>query len=132
MFKPDRLTNLLRSGALIAPFENSLHLSHPLGQFVFTKFQQVVDTLFAEVYTFDIRNILGRCPADPARHDHRINLEYDAVVDDFVNGERDEVIVFYKSAFVCRIPATTRNKPEQLSAAAARKERRKGKKARNV
>ena len=106
LFQPDRLTNLLKTGALIAPQQNPLHLSHPLGQFIFTKLQQIVDALFAEVYTFDIRNILGRCPADPARHDHGINLEYDAVIDDFVNGERDEVIVFYEGPFVCRIPAT--------------------------
>ena len=124
MFQHDWLTNLFKSGALNAPHPNPLHLSHPLGQFIFTKLQQIVDALFAEVYTFDIRNILGRCPADPARHDHRINLKYDAVVDDFVNGERDEVIVFYESPFVCRIPATKGNKAKQPLAAAARKERK--------
>lgn len=80
---------------------DTLHLPHALGQFIFAKFEQVVNTLFAEVHTFDICDVLRRGPTDPARHDHRINLQYDAVVDDFVNGERDEIVVFYQSAFVC-------------------------------
>lgn len=74
---------------------DTLHLSHPLGQFILAKFKQIVNALLTEVHTLDIGDILRRCPADPARHDHRINLQYDTVVDDLVDGEGDEVVVFY-------------------------------------
>ena len=84
---------------------DSLHLSHPLGQFVFAKLEQVINTLFAEVHALDVRDVLRWCPADPARHDHRIHFQYDPVIDNLVNGEGDEIVIFYQSAFVRRVPA---------------------------
>ena len=87
--KPDKVCRLCSLES------DGLHLSHALRQLVFAKLEQIINTLFAKVHTLDIRDILRRCPADPARHDHGINLEYDAVINDLVNGERDEIVVLY-------------------------------------
>jgi len=57
--------------------------------------------LLTQIDILDARNILRRRPADAAGDDDGIRFEDDAVVDYFVAGEGDEVVVFDYRAFVC-------------------------------
>lgn len=86
----------------------TLHLPHPLRQLVFPKLQQIHDTLFAKVDPLDIGYILRRRPADPARHDDRVNLKYDSIIDNLINGKGDEVVALYQGTLVGRISVTAR------------------------
>ena len=81
-------------------------LSQPVGQFRLAQLCQVVDALFAEV---DAANgeVLCGCAADALDNDCGISFEDDAVVDDFVNGERGEVVVFDNGALVDGLPGVS-------------------------
>lgn len=84
---------------------NSLQtLSQPVCQFRLAELRQIVDALFAEVDAADGEVLCG-CAADALDDDCGIGLENDAVVDDFVNGEGDEVVVFDNGALVHRLPS---------------------------
>lgn len=80
-------------------------LPHPLGQFHFPKLPRVHQPLLAEIDIFHTRHILHGRPADATGDNNGVRFEDDAVVDDFVDGEGDEVVVFDDGAFVRGIPA---------------------------
>lgn len=79
---------------------SSQSLPQPISQFRLAKLRQVVHALLTQINTLQLRNILCRRPADSLDNDRRVCLEDDAVVDNFVNGEGYEVIVFDYSALV--------------------------------
>ena len=75
-------------------------LPHPLRELLFPKFPHVQEPLLAQLDSLPTKRILRRSLADPARDDDGIRLEHDAVVDDLVDRERDEVVVFDDGALV--------------------------------
>ena len=82
----------------------TLQLPHPLRQLPLPKIPHIHDPLLAQIQLLHVRRILLRWPTDPACDDDGIRLEDDAVVDDFVDGEGDEVVVLDQGAFVGGVP----------------------------
>lgn len=81
-----------------------LHLPQTLGQTPLAKLPGIEQTLFGKVDVLHIRCIGGRRTAD-SRSDHDwISFKDDTVVDYFVNGKRDQVIVLDDSALVRGAP----------------------------
>lgn len=78
-------------------------MSQPVGQFRLAKLGQVVDTLFAEVDAAEV-DILRRRLAHSLNDDGGVGFENDAVVDDLVNSEGNEVVVFNDCALVDGLP----------------------------
>lgn len=78
-------------------------LSQPVGQFRLAVLGEVVDALLAEVDAAD-GGVLGGSAADALDDNGGIRLEDDAVVDNLVDGERDEVVVLDDGALVDRLP----------------------------
>lgn len=67
-------------------------LSQPVREFALAQLRQVVDTLFAEINPAQVDILCGRLAA--ALDDNcGISLEDDAIVDNFVDRQRDEVVV---------------------------------------
>lgn len=83
----------------------SNRLPHPLRQLLLPKLPHVQEALLAQIDILDIRHVLRRGLADSTGNNHGVRLEDDAVVDDFVDGEGDKVVVFDDGAFVGGIPA---------------------------
>lgn len=82
-------------------------LSQPVGELRLAELRQVVDTLFAEINTADLE-VLGRCAADALDNNRGVGLEDDAVVDNLVNGEGNQVIVFDNGTLIDRLPSKQR------------------------
>ena len=81
-----------------------LHLPQALGQTPLAELPGIEQALFGEVDALHIRCIGGRGTAD-SRSDHDwVSFEDDAVIDDFVNGKRDQVVVLDDSALVRGAP----------------------------
>lgn len=78
-------------------------LSQPVGQFRLAVLRQVVNALLAEIDAAD-GGVLRGSAADALDDNGGIRLENDAVVDNLVDGERDEVVVFDNGALVDRLP----------------------------
>lgn len=77
-----------------------LHLPQSLRQPPFPKLPRIHQPLLRQINVLHIRRIRGRRSADPRCNENRVRFEDDAVVDDLVNGQRDEVVVLDDSAFV--------------------------------
>ncbi len=78
-------------------------LPQPVGELGLAELRQIVDTLFAKIDATDLE-VLGRCAADALDYDRGVGLEDDAVVNNLVNGKRNEVVVFDNGALVNRLP----------------------------
>lgn len=61
------------------------------------------EALFAEIDALHVGDVLCRRSADAASDDDGVGLEDDAVVDDLVNGQRSQIVVFNQRAFVDRV-----------------------------
>ena len=79
---------------------NSQPLPHPLGQLHLPKLPHIQQPLLAQFERLDGADVLHGRSADAAGDDDGVGLEDDAVVDDFVDAEGDEVVVFDDGAFV--------------------------------
>lgn len=75
-------------------------LPYPLAELHLAKLPGIQQTLLAEVDAAHALQILRGRSADARRNDYRVSLEDDAVVDNLVNGQRDEVVVFDNGALV--------------------------------
>jgi hypothetical protein len=69
-------------------------LSEPLSQLRFAELVQLEETLFAQVDALHVGRVLCGWARDSAGDDYGVGLEDDAVVDDFVDREGGQVIVF--------------------------------------
>lgn len=78
-------------------------LAKPIRELRLAELRQVVNTLFAEIDAAQ-GNVLGGRTADPLDDDGRVGLQDDAVVDNFINGQRDEVVVFDNGPLINRLP----------------------------
>jgi hypothetical protein len=72
----------------------SQSLPKPLPQLRLAELVQFEQTLFAQVHALHVGRILCRRARDAAGDDYGVGLEDDAVVDDFVDREGREVVVF--------------------------------------
>jgi hypothetical protein len=72
----------------------SQSLPKPLSQLRFAELVQFEQTLFAQVDALHVGRVLRGRARDSAGDDYGVGLEDDAVVDDFVDREGGEVIVF--------------------------------------
>jgi hypothetical protein len=79
-------------------------LPEPLAQFRFAELVQLQETLFAQIDALHVGRVLRRRARDSAGDDHGVGLEDDAVVDDFVDGERGQVVVLDERALVDGVP----------------------------
>ncbi len=78
----------------------SLQLPHPLRQLSLPEIPHVHNPLLAEIQFLHIRRILLRGFGDATGDDDGVGFQDDAVVDDLVDAEGDQVVVLYQSAFV--------------------------------
>lgn len=78
-------------------------LAKPICELRLAELRQVVNTLFAEIDAAQ-GNVLGGRAADPLDDDGRVGLQDDAIVDNFINGQRDEVVVFDNGSLINRLP----------------------------
>jgi len=76
-------------------------LPHPLRQLHLSKLPRIQQTLLAQIDILYAGRVLRRRPGHAARNDNGVRFEDDAVVDDFVDGEGGEVVVFDEGALVC-------------------------------
>lgn len=80
--------------------EFRLHLSQSFRKTPLAEFPSVHETLFREVDVLHVGCIGGRCAADTRRDHNGVCLENDSVVDSFVNGKGNKVVVLDDSALV--------------------------------
>ena len=78
-------------------------LPQPVRQLGLSELRQVVDALLAEVDAAE-RHVLRGGLADSLDDDGRVRLQDDAVVDNLVNRERNEVVVLDNCPLVDRLP----------------------------
>jgi hypothetical protein len=102
------LQSTINSGPRPDPFRLSSvgrlqSLSQPVCQLGPAELCKVVDALLAEVDATQLYVLRGRT-ADSLEDDGRVGLEDDAVVDNLVNSERDEVVVLDDCALVDGLP----------------------------
>jgi hypothetical protein len=77
--------------------EEAKHLQippHELNTLLLSKLPEVLDALLAEIDVFHVGSILGGGLGDAAGDHDGVGFEDDAVVDDLVDCEGDEVVVF--------------------------------------
>lgn len=79
-------------------------MPQPVRQLGPAQLRQVVDALLAEGVDAAQVDVLGRRFAHPLDDDGGVSLEDDAVVDNLVDGERDEVVVLDDGALVYGLP----------------------------
>lgn len=84
--------------------QTCLHLPQLLGQTPLAKLPRIEQALLREIDVLHIRGVRGRCPTNPRGDHDRVSLEDDSVVDDFVNGQGDEVVVLHDGALVGGAP----------------------------
>jgi len=90
---------------LHAAFPHSSHglqsLSHSVRQHFLAQIPHVCQALFTEIDVLHVRDVLLWWLGHPRGDDDWIGLEDDAVVDDLVNGKRDDVVILYDRSLVC-------------------------------
>jgi hypothetical protein len=72
----------------------SQSLPEPLSQLRFAELVQFEKSLFAQIDALHVGSILRGWARDSAGDDHGVGFEDDAVVDDFVDREGGQVVVF--------------------------------------
>ena len=84
-----------------AHIDVSLHaLPHPVHQLRLSKLRQVVDALLAEGVNAAEVHVLRWRLADPLDDDGRVRLKDNAVVDDLVHGERNQIVVLQEGSLI--------------------------------
>lgn len=99
------------------PFEQNVdqentesQLPHSLREFELAELPRIQQPLLAQIDVLHGRDILRRRFADATRYDDGVRLEDDAVVDDLVDGEGEDVVVFNQGAFIDGVPAREEDK----------------------
>ena len=77
-----------------------LHLPQLLCQSSLPKLPGVQESLFRQIDTLHIGRIRRRRTADPRSNQDGIGFENDSIVDDFVDGQGEEVVVFHNCALI--------------------------------
>lgn len=85
-------------------------LPHPLREFELAKLPRIQQALLAQIDVLHGRDILRRRFADATRDDDGVRLEDDAVVDDLVDREGEDVVVFNQGSFIGGVPAGRKEK----------------------
>lgn len=75
-------------------------LPYPLRQLPLSKLPRIQESLLRQLDIPHTRHILSRGPANARRDGDGVGLEDDSVVDELVNGQGDEVVVFDDGALV--------------------------------
>jgi len=78
--------------------------SHKLNALLLSKVPQVLQALLAQINVLHVGRILCRGFADSTCDNDGVCLKNDAVVDDLVDCQCDEVVVVVDGALVCRVP----------------------------
>ena len=94
--------------ALLCPSQairRSQALPEPLSQLRFAELVQLEQTLFTQVHALHVGRVLCGWLGHSAGDDDGVGLEDDAVVDDFVDCERGEVVVLDQCALVDGVSA---------------------------
>ena len=71
----------------------SKSLPQPIPQLRLPKLRQIIHALLTQINALQLRHILRRRLADSLHNNRRVGLEDNAIVDDLVNSEGDEVVV---------------------------------------
>jgi hypothetical protein len=85
---------------------NSQTLPQPVAQLRLTELCQIVHALLAQVDVLQLRDVLGRGAADALDDDGGVRLKDDTVVDNLIDGQREEVVVLDDRALVYRLPVS--------------------------
>lgn len=75
-------------------------MPEPLAKLRFAELVQLEETLFAEIHALHVGCVLRRRAGHTACDDYRVCFEDDAIVDDLVDSEGGEVVVFDERALV--------------------------------
>jgi hypothetical protein len=104
---PDPQTALLGRIAVLThgfQYDTSQPLPQPVPNLRLTELCQVIHALLTQINPLQLGNILRRRLANTLYDDRRICLEDNAVIDHFINGKGNEVVVLDDCAFVYRLP----------------------------
>lgn len=89
----------------IRPYQPRLQsLAQPVGKLGLAKLSQVVNALFAEIDAADLE-VLSRSAANALDNNRGVGLENNTIINDFVNGERNKIVVLYNCALINGLPA---------------------------
>jgi hypothetical protein len=75
-------------------------LPQPIPQLRLSKLRKIVHSLFTKINPLQLGNILRRRLANSLHNNRRIRFEDNSIIDNLVNSQGNEVIVFNYSALI--------------------------------